>query len=255
MFSGLRLEAGRDRVGQSAGERFAGLKLPAREQAGHSGGKEPLQSPAMDSRREQLLLKTEGYARAYADATRMKDLGLPVVEHQKVALEKASARLDAVHPEARSVLESSLQHDPETRRVMMEMKGAERAVGLIAGMGREQQAQQDPNIRAERFATRWTGLEQEHAKLQAGGHPDLAGTDRQEARVKIEADLREAASTIGKDHEAAAILRASLGDHGIKRESSLGRALKETDIGKALTKAIDQGFPQGERERGQGHSM
>lgn len=259
IFSGLRLEAGRDRVGQSTGERFAGLKLPAREQAGYSGGKEPLQSPAMDSRREQLLLKTEGYARAYADAARMKDLGLPVVEHQKVALEKASARLDAVHPEARSVLESSLQHDPETRRVMMETKGAERAAGLVAGMGRERQAQQDPNVRAERFATRWSSLEQEHAKLQAGGNSDHAGTDRQEARVKIETDMREAASAIGKDHEAAAILRTNPGDHGIRRESSLGRALKEADIGKsltrALTKAIEQGLSQSEHERGQGHSM
>ena len=109
----------------------------------------------------------------------MGGLGLPIVEHQKQALEKAGAALDAIRPESRRELQSALRHDPQTLRAMNELQGPERAARLVVGMERERQAQLDPNVRAERLAAQWNGLEQEHSKLR--------GWDQREAREKVEA--------------------------------------------------------------------
>ena len=117
-----------------------------------------------------MLRATESYARAFVDAARMRDMGSPVVEHQRQALEKAATALDAARPGSTRDLASALHHDPEARRAMSEVKGLERAQNLVAGMERERAARLDPNVRAERLVARWNGLEQEHAKFSGWEH-------------------------------------------------------------------------------------
>ena len=169
MFAGLKLDAGRAPAkSHEARETFAGEKLPASERP----------APAKESERDRLLQASEGYAKAFSDAARMGGLGLPIVEHQKQALEKAGAALDAIRPELRRELQSALRHDPQTLRAMNELQGPERAARLVVGMERERQAQLDPNVRAARLAAQWNGLEQEHSKLR--------GWDQREAREKVE---------------------------------------------------------------------
>ena len=234
MFAGLKLDAGRAPAkSHEARETFAGEKLPASERP----------APAKESERDRLLQASEGYAKAFSDAARMGGLGLPIVEHQKQALEKAGAALDAIRPESRRDLQSALRHDPQTLRAMNELQGPERAARLVVGMERERQAQLDPNVRAARLAAQWNGLEQEHSKLR--------GWDQREAREKVEAQMRSVAGEIGKDKPVESALRARQKDFGIEERSSLGRALREKDLGQAL----EQRVTHGQQERGHEQSM
>jgi len=177
------------------------------------------------------------------DASRMEGLGYAVQAHQKAAIEKARAALNAARPGATREFLSSMRHDPEMGRAMTQLQGAERAAQLVAGMERERQAQLDPNVRAERLVARWNGLEAEHAKLHRW--------DQKQAREAVEACMRAVAGEIGKDAPMEAALRQRQKDFGIQERSALGRALREKDVSKAL----ERGVTRGERERGHDHEQ
>ena len=246
---------------------FAGLKLGAREQKSEDGHKLATQAPAKARgvfgrlklptgdrseaflkpeayKPDALALAVEAYAKAFTDAARMSGLGLPVVEHQKAAMETTSAAMEAARPGSLRDLTSAVRHDPETRRVLTQAKGEERAEGLIAGMERERQAQLDPDVRAERLASRWNALEAEETKLGERAHAQREGAD-------IEARLRAVAEEIAKDEEAQSAMRLRAQELGIGERSRLGRALSQDDVPKAL----EQGITRGQRERGHGQSM
>ena len=223
MFAGLKLESGR------GAERASGVRVtPAVDKL------------PMETERSRLLQATEGYAKAYADAARMQGMGLPIVEHQKQALATSGGALDAVRPGSTRELNSAMHYDSETRRAMTELKGSDRAAKLVAGMDRERQAQLDPNVRAERLVARWNGLEAEHGKLRGHEHMD--------AREKIEVHLRSLAAEIGKDAQVETALREKQKHFGIEERSSLGRALRQDQVGQALENSVDRGL----RQRGQG---
>ena len=247
MFAGLKLDPGRDRSGQvQERDAFAGLKLPAA--GGREGGQDGqgrLSPSAPDAERGSLLKATEGYARAFMDAARMREAGLPVLAHQTAAIEKAGAALDTVRPGSTRELRSALRHDPETRRVMTEAKGPERVEGLVAGMERERQAVRDPNVRAERLVARWSGLEAEHAKLSGWQHT--------EARQLVEERMRGVAEAIGRDVQVESVLRQKSKALGIGEGSALGRAIRREDasLSEALTHSLDRGL----RERSQGQGL
>ncbi|MGO8740635.1 Ti-type conjugative transfer relaxase TraA [Rhodoblastus sp.] len=217
---------------------FAGLKLDSGRAPAGSGEARP--APATETERGRVLQATEGYARALADAARMRDLGLPIVEHQKAALAKSGAALDAARPGSTRELRSALQHDAETRRALTESKGPERAARLVAGMERERAAQRDPNVRAERLVARWNGLEAQHAKLR--------GWEHAEAREKVEGRMRSVAETIGRDAQVESVLRQRQKALGIGADSHLGRAIRQEQVGQALEHSIERGL----RQRGQG---
>jgi hypothetical protein len=198
MFTGLKLEAKGERSNQEAGQatgQVAGQVRGPEIGAGREGGSAPRSDDS------GLLRATETYARAYMDAARMRGMGLPVVEHQKMALQKAGAALDGVRPGATAELHSALRHDPETRRAMIE-KGPERAAQLVAGMDRERQAQLDPNVRAERLVDRWNKLEAEHASLDGREHRDV--------RHGVETRMRSLAGEIARDLPAQAALNTAV---------------------------------------------
>ena len=193
MFAGLKLDAGRAPAkSHEARETFAGEKLPASERP----------APAKESERDRLLKATEGYAKALSDAARMGGLGLPIVEHQKQALEKAGAALDAIRPESTRELQSALRHDPQTLRAMNELQGPERAARLVAGMERERQAQLDPNVRAERLAAQWNGLETRALQASRLGSEGSPREGRGADALRRGRDRQRQASGIGAAREA-----------------------------------------------------
>jgi Ti-type conjugative transfer relaxase TraA len=221
---------------------FAGLKLDSGRASPGPGGARaaPGATPAVETERGRLLQAAEGYARALADAGRMRDLGLPIVEHQKVALQKSGAALDAARPGSTRELRSALQHDAETRRALTKSKGPERAARLVAGMERERAAQRDPNVRAERLVAQWNGLEQQHAKLR--------GWEQTDAREKVEGRMRAVAEAIGRDAQVESVLRQRQKALGIGEDSYLGRAIRQEQVGQALEHSLERGL----RQRGQG---
>ena len=104
----------------------------------------------------------------------------------------------------------------------------------------ERAAQLDPNVRAERLAARWNGLEAEHARLRGGEH--------MESREKVEGRMRAVAEAIGRDAPVESALRQNRKAFGIGADSALGLAIRQEEVGQALERSLERGL----RQRGQG---
>ncbi|MEK4035861.1 Ti-type conjugative transfer relaxase TraA [Methylocystis sp. IM2] len=224
VFAGLQLRAGRSRASTDA-------KDPGRE-----ADTRPAMEPRQEPRPGAFSRAVEDYARAYWDAARMRAENLPVLEHQKQALGKAGAALDAAREGSTRELLSALRHDPATRAAMP-LEGPERAARLIAGIERERQAQRDPNVRAERAVAEWRKLEKEH-----GG---LRGFEQDAARGQVEERMKTLAGAIKRDPQMESILRARSRELGIELGSRLEKVIEEKNLEQALARSVER-----ERDRG-----
>ncbi len=216
---------------------FAGLKLPVRQkQANNEGrGEQP------DQARATILKALERHADAIADAARMKGLGLPVVAHQRVALEKSGEALDQVKPGAAKLLQSAHRYDAEAKRVIEGEKAPDRAEKLLEAAEREGRSQQDPAIRAGRYVGRWNTLQ---AEEKAAGR-----SITREQREEFAAGRKALAAEIGSDPEASRKLAQDPERHGIERKSAIAEALRSGKTGKAFTEELERR----ERAQDQGH--
>ncbi|WP_043459676.1 Ti-type conjugative transfer relaxase TraA [Gluconacetobacter diazotrophicus] len=149
--AGKEKEAGRE----APASPFAGLKLnpDRRERLPAVVGMTPGDDP--------LVKAVNRYARAWMDAGRMMEQGLPVLEHQKRTLHEAGVGLDQVRRGAVEDLASALKHEPAIRDAMREMEGLARARTLIEGIEREETIRRSPDLRAARFVREWDGLSRE----------------------------------------------------------------------------------------------
>ncbi len=217
VFAGLKLGAGR---GPADGDRkhgtFAAAKPPARNKV-----EEGAPPPPLETGQDRVRLAMKGYVKAITDIRRMASMRLPVVEHQKVALRKATDALEAARPGSTRDFQAALTHDPALGRVLAEARGPELETELLAAMDRERQAQLDPTIKAERLAARWKAAEQDYEKLELW----RMDPDSREAREKIEARMNAIAGEIGTDAQMDSVLRARAREFGIDERSSLGQAL------------------------------
>jgi hypothetical protein len=211
MFEGLRLNAA-----------SAGQEQPER-------GEREREAPAPDRQTERLRRPSDmeraidRYARAYDAAERNHREGLPILETQKQELRQAGQQLDQARPGASALMVSALQHDPETRRAMTELSGRERVGQLSAGMDRERAALADPNVRAERFVNRWQELQ--------GQRQELRGWQHDEARGKVETQMRGMAKGLERDPQVESILRNRKQDLGInhgRQSESLARDMEQS---------------------------
>lgn len=229
---------------------FDGLKLPMRqkpaigqersferaEQANNEG-----RGDQQDQARATVLKALERHADAIADAARMKGLCLPVVAHQRVALQKSGEALEQVKPGAAKLLQSAHRYDPEAKRVIEGQKAPDRAEKLLQATERESRAQQDPAIRAGRYAERWTALQ---AEEKAAGR-----SISREQREEFAEGRKALAAEIGDDPEAAKKLAQDPDRHGIERQSAIAEALRSGKTGKAFTEELERR----ERAQDQGH--
>jgi Ti-type conjugative transfer relaxase TraA len=232
---------------------FANLKLPMRQKsvtgnelsseqagAGKAEGRDGgVQHP--DQARDALLKALERHADAITDAARMKGLGLPVVAHQRVALEKSGEALEQVKPGGSKLLQSAHRYDPEAKREIEGEKGPERAGKLLEAIEREGRAQQDPSIRASRYAGRWTTM---LAEEKAAGR-----SISREQRDEFAAGRKALAAEIGGDPEAARKLAQDPQRHGIEPKSPIADALRSGKTGQAFTEELERR----ERSQDQGH--
>lgn len=232
---------------------FAGLKLPMRQKptAGQdlssdragSGKAEGRDSGAQkpDQARQTLLKALERHADAIADAARMKGLGLPVVAHQRVALEKSGEALEQVKPGGAKLLQSAHRYDAEAKGIIEGEKAPDRAEKLLEATEREGWAQQDPAIRAGRYAERWTALQ---AEEKAAGR-----SITREQREAFAAGRKALAAEISGDPEAARKLAQEPERHGIEPKTPIAEALRSGKTGKAFTEELERR----ERSQDQGH--
>lgn len=223
MFAGLQLGAGRPQASS------------VRDSAGDAVAR-PAVEPRQESRPDALSRAVEDFARAYRDAARMRAENLPVLEHQKQALGKAGAALDAARQGATRELLSALRHDPATRAAMT-LEGPARAERLMAGMERERQAQRDPNVRAERAVAEWRKLEKEHEGLRS--------FEQDVARGQIEERMKALAGAIKRDPQMELVMRARSRELGVERGSRLEKVIEEKNLERALARSVER-----ERDRG-----
>ncbi|GCA53781.1 mobilization protein A [Sinorhizobium sp. KGO-5] len=218
---------------------FDGLKLNAASAAQEQPerGESVREAPAPDRQADRLRRPSDmeraidRYARAYGAAERNHSEGLPVLETQKQELRQAGQQLDRARPGASALMVSALQHDPETRAAMQELSGRERVGQLSAGMDRERAALADPNVRAERFVQRWQELQ--------GERQELRGWQHDEARGKVEGQMRGMTKSLERDPQVESILRNRSQDLGI------GHVRQSESLARNMEQSLERGRSQG----------
>ncbi len=157
----------------------------------------------------------ERFARAADDMATMREQGLPVLPHQRDALDKAGKALDSIRPHAAADLASALQRQPELTREAADG----RSQGAIRAMQLESEIRVDPVQRADRFVTDWQRLGQARAVMQQDGNDNGA-------RV-VAARMANMAKGLERDPQVESLLRNRT------RELGLGK-----DIGRDLSRDL-----------------
>ena len=204
---------------------FDGLKLGVPVRAGEPGA-----TPAKPD--EALHQAVDRYARAYDDAMRMRAQDLPILEHQRLALRGAGARMDAIRPGAHEDLKNAVEHNPAVARALGSLKGEERAARLVAGIQHEERVRQDPQLRAERLVKVWNGLEAEHRGLK--------GWEHDEARGQVETRMKALVRDLKRDPQLESVLCSRQQELGIAPSSWLGRMLRAPSLAEGLERTMER---------------
>jgi len=162
----------------------------------------------------------ERYARAVDDVGRMREQGLPVLPHQRTALEKAGQALDTIRPHARADLASALQREPGLIRDAAEG----RSQGAMRAMQLEAEIRVDPAQRADRFINDWQRLGRVRETMQRDG--DMAGARQVSSRM---VDMTKG---LERDAQVESLVRGRAHELGVKPE--LGRDLAR-DLAASIT--------------------
>jgi hypothetical protein len=148
----------------------------------------------------------ERYARAAADIGQMREQGLPVLPHQREALEKAGRVLDAILPHGASDLASALQRQPG-----LASEAADgRSQGAIRAMQLEAEIRADPVQRANRFVSDWQQLGKARLTMQREG--DIKGAQR------ITNQMSGMAKGLERDAQVESLLRNRTRELGLDKE-------------------------------------
>ncbi|RJX66081.1 Ti-type conjugative transfer relaxase TraA [Tsuneonella suprasediminis] len=190
---------------------------------------EPL--PTQASTQNDQRRAVERYARALGDIGTMLAKGLPVLPHQKDALEKAGKALDAIRPDAAADLAKALERRPE---LIAEAAGG-RGQEAVRAMSQEAAVRTDPALRSERFVGDWQGLSAARKQLERQG--DRAGAAR------VSEKQSELAKSLERDPQVEGLLRGKTRELGIdpKPERSIANELTAT-LTRQRTRAFDIGI-------------
>ncbi len=190
---------------------------------------EPL--PALSKTQKDQRRAVERYVRALGDIGTMQAQGLPVLPHQKDALEKAGKALEAIRPYAATDLAKTLERRPE---LIAEAVGG-RSQEAMRAMQHEAAVRTDPPLRTERFVSDWQGLSSARKQLEQQG--DRAGAAR------VSAKQNELAKTLERDPQVEGLLRGKTRELGIdpKPERSIANELTAT-LARERTRAFDMGI-------------
>lgn len=221
MFDGLKLNAGRSGVAER----------PSRE--GERQAPERTSSDRLSERVRAMSAfeqAVDRYAQAYSRMDRQLQEKLPILEGQMQAYRLAARELDQARSGSHALIRSAMHYDPKTSEAMTEYAGRERVSQLIAGMDRERALQADPIVRAERFIARWSELKAERQELH--------GSQHDQARSKVEGEMRSMSQRLGRDPELQSTLRSRAQELGV---SHLGR---EQNLAQEMERQLTQSRSQ-----------
>ena len=182
----------------------------------------------------------ENYARAWSDADRMRARGLPVLEHQKIALQQSGSALDAARPGATQDLQEALRYDASAQRAMKSLSGPERGEALARAITTEAQIRRDPQARGERMVQEWQGLEKQRNRLGSGLRDKAA-------HAQIETRMKAIAGSLKRDPQLESLMRNRAKQLGIGSDSTLSKVIRAP--------TIESAFGQIARGRDRGMSL
>ncbi len=122
----------------------------------------------------------------------------------------------------------------EDRRELDAIAGHEaqdRVGQLVAGVDRERAALAVPNVRADRFVARWQELQAERRELRGWKHD--------EARGKVEGEMRGMAKGLEHDPQVESVLRNRT------KELGIGPIGREQTVAREMERQLSQGRSQG----------
>ncbi|PXA77564.1 Ti-type conjugative transfer relaxase TraA [Caulobacter sp. D4A] len=191
---------------------------PQRERGMFAGFKpaSPVREPAAAARgvgQFDQHRAIERHARAAVDVMRMDERGLPVLAHQRRALEEARQALGKISPHAAKDLERAYVRDP----AMAGETAAGRTQRAIRVLQLEAEVRADPRLRADRFVERWQGLERQRTALHRVG--DMSGAGQVKAR------LGDMAKSLQRDPQVESLLRGRRAELGLPPE--MGRSVRQ----------------------------
>jgi Ti-type conjugative transfer relaxase TraA len=212
MFDGLKLKPGRGSEAERP-QRDAERLMPDRAERDRLSERvRPM------SGYEQAV---DRYARAYNAIDRQIGQDLPVLETQRQAYQTAAVELEQARAGSHMLIQSAMRYDPNTGEAMTQLSGRQRVNQLVAAMDRERALQADPNIRAERFIERWNALRSERQQLR--------GWQQDEARDKIESQMRGMSQSLERDPQLESVLRnraQEMGISHIRQEQTIAREME-----------------------------
>jgi hypothetical protein len=182
--------------------------------------------PARDDDRLAQRRAIERHARAAGDVMRMNDRGLPVLAHQRQALEQAREALGKIGPHAAKDLERTYVRDP----ALAGETASGRTQRAIRVLQFEAEVRADPRLRADRFVERWQGLERQRSALHRAG--DMTGAGQVKDRMGA------MAKSLERDPQVESLLRARRPELGLPAE--IGRS-----IGQGLSNYLGLGRGRG----------
>ncbi|WP_272800814.1 Ti-type conjugative transfer relaxase TraA [Sphingobium sp. AntQ-1] len=208
---------------------FDGLKLSA-EPA--KGAERPPQRADRGEDRDYARA-VERTSRSAETVLQARASGGPVLEHQKVALERATQALDQIRPGASRDLSAAMQRDP----ALLREAAAGRSGPMMDAMAQESRVRADPNLRADRFVERWQGLSANRDRLYRAG--DMAG------REKAGKEMAGMAKNLERDPQVESILRGRIRELGLEMGMERGRGVGGGDLGRQLTQNLEIGRDRG----------
>ena len=200
--------------------RFEGLTLGA---GSIGGGRDADVTRAPAS---PLRHAVDRYARAWMEAVQMKQNDLPILAHQRIAVEEAGAALDQVRPHAAADLRNALTHEPAAAQAMKELQGEKRVSALLAGIEHEATVRTTPALKAQRLVGQWYGLEKEYEATRDWRH--------EAEHEKVKGQMKDLALEFKRDPQLESLLRNRQREYGISPGSRLDDVLRERDLQRAL---------------------
>ena len=205
---------------------FAGLKLSAE-------AAKPAPARADRGEDRAFTRAVERASRSAEAVLQARASGGPVLEHQKVALERTTETLDQLRPGASRDLASAMQRDP----ALLREAAAGRSGSMLDAMAQEARVRADPNLRADRFVERWQQLSQDRDRLYRAG--DMTG------REKAGKEMAGMAKSLERDPQVESILRDRTRDLGLEIGMNRGREMGGGELGRQLTQELGIGRDRG----------
>ncbi|MBS0277540.1 MAG: Ti-type conjugative transfer relaxase TraA [Proteobacteria bacterium] len=179
--------------------------------------REPMVVDAASERVPELQQAVRRYARSVVDIAKMEELDLPVLPHQVHARDRAGVALDVIRPHASADLGNAFARDLS----LAEDAALGKTRAAIRAMQMETEIRTNPELRADRFVTRWQSLDRQRIRFDRNG-------DWQGER-NVRGAMADLAKSLHRDPQLESILHSRRRELNISMERgpSIGGNLLE----------------------------